>query len=351
MSYPTSTFQRSDSQSGLYARTRQQQSSASQGQPRQQNQQNPQHPSSRPRFESRSSSDLTTTPSALSGFYADDSEYDWEGQALESAKESIGKIRAKIRSIGESQDVDIDGTIALFEQIKKAQTQRDLSLVRENDSALIETLSDPLYKLIKKLNSDLQSDKKLVASFNAEDIHVLFNGLSAIVGESVSDSLLSKQHFNKLRQPLRQITETLLVHALDQGLMQKHWDSSSLINACNWISRGLKNTILSAKSAVLKKGFTQALLMMNGRDLEQSIPQAAATAVNGGQGDGPAVAASLRHLALGTLNREPTEQEERVFRNRYRTLARTMTAQDAMKTAAEDMLRTYLNSSEFVSVH
>ncbi len=121
MSYPTSNFQRSDSQSGLYARTRQQQSSPSQGQPRQQNQQNPQHPSSRPRFESRSSSDLTITPSALSGFYADDHEYDWEGQALESTKESIVQIRAKIRSIGESQDVDIDGTIALFEQIKKAR--------------------------------------------------------------------------------------------------------------------------------------------------------------------------------------------------------------------------------------
>jgi hypothetical protein len=105
------------------------------------------------------------------------------------------------------------------------------------------------------------------------------------------------------------------------------------------------------ESLVFGSDISQALLMMNGRDLEQSIPQAAATAVNGGQGDGPAVAASLRHLALGTLNREPTEQEERVFRNRYRTLARTMTAQDAMKTAAEDMLWAYLNSSEFVSVH
>ncbi|MFM7919085.1 MAG: hypothetical protein ACKPJJ_02600, partial [Planctomycetaceae bacterium] len=63
------------------------------------------------------------------------------------------------------------------------------------------------------------------------------------------------------------------------------------------------------------------------------------------------VTASLRHLALGTLNREPTEQEERIYRNRYRTLTRTMSAQDAMKTAAEDMLWAYLNSSEFVSVH
>ena len=105
------------------------------------------------------------------------------------------------------------------------------------------------------------------------------------------------------------------------------------------------------ESLVFGSDISQALLMMNGRDLEQAIPQAAATAVNGAQADGPAVTASLRHLALGTLNREPTEQEERIYRNRYRTLTRTMSAQDAMKTAAEDMLWAYLNSSEFVSVH
>lgn len=105
------------------------------------------------------------------------------------------------------------------------------------------------------------------------------------------------------------------------------------------------------ESLVFGSDISQALQMMNGRDLEQAIPQAAATAVNGAHPDGSAVTASLRHLALGTLNREPTEQEERIYRNRYRTLTRTMSAQDAMKTAAEDMLWAYLNSSEFVSVH
>ena len=130
-------------------------------------------------------------------------------------------------------------------------------------------------------------------------------------------------------------------------------DGGGIRHRREWVEQFVRawGTDDNEESLVFGSDISQALLMMNGRDLEQSIPQAAATAVNGAQGDGPAVAASLRHLALGTLNREPTEQEERVFRNRYRALARTMPAQDAMKTAAEDMLWAYLNSSEFVSVH
>ena len=181
MANPTSTFQRSDSQSGLYTRTQQQGSSTSSGQ---QGQPSP------PRFESRSSSSSTANQSRLSEFYGDDLEYDWEHQAIDHAKATVKAIRAQICSITESPDVDIDGVIGIFEQIKKSQTQIDLGCVRKYEPALLKGLSDPLCQLIKKLNIDLQSDGKLVTSFNAEDIHALFIGFSAIVGESVSDSLL-----------------------------------------------------------------------------------------------------------------------------------------------------------------
>ena len=65
MANPTPTFQRSDSQSGFYTQTQQQRSSTSSGQQGQQNQ------SSRPRFESRSSSGSTANQSRLSEFYGD----------------------------------------------------------------------------------------------------------------------------------------------------------------------------------------------------------------------------------------------------------------------------------------
>ena len=54
---------------------------------------------------------------------------------------------------------------------------------------------------------------------------------------------------------------------------------------------------------------------------------------------------------MATLNRSATENEEKAFRNRYRTLSRSLPVEQAMKTATEDMLWAYLNSSEFVSLH
>ena len=253
MAYPTPTFQRSDSQSGLYTHNQQQESSTSSGQ---QGQPFP------PRFESRSSSSSTANQSRLSEFYGNDFEYDWEHQEIDNAKATFKAIRAQICSFTESPDVDIDGAIGIFKQIKKSQTQIDLGCVLKYEPALLKGLSDPLCQLIEKLNSALQSNENLVASLNAEDIHCLCIGFSAIVGESVSDSLLFEPHFNKLQQSLRQITETLLKRAIDQGFLRKHWDSSSLINAFNWVSRGLKNKFLSKESPIIKQAFTQALMIM-----------------------------------------------------------------------------------------
>ncbi len=94
----------------------------------------------------------------------------------------------------------------------------------------------------------------------------------------------------------------------------------------------------------------QALLMMNGQDLQDAIPMAAVEVTKSVR-DQSHSADTLPRLALATLNRAPTDNEEKVFRNRYRSLARSLPADEAMKTATEDMLWAYLNSSEFVSVH
>jgi hypothetical protein len=105
------------------------------------------------------------------------------------------------------------------------------------------------------------------------------------------------------------------------------------------------------ESLELGSNISQALLLMNGEDLQNAIPLAAAQ-VSRVSGNSPAsVSDSLRMIALGTLNREPTDREEKVFRNRYRTLTRSLPPQKAIQTATEDMLWAYLNSSEFVSVH
>jgi hypothetical protein len=95
----------------------------------------------------------------------------------------------------------------------------------------------------------------------------------------------------------------------------------------------------------------QALLMMNGQDLQAAIPLTAFE-VTKSVNDGPhGVLKSLERIAMATLNREPSEREEKIFRGRYRTLTHSMPTDVAIRTATEDMLWAYLNSSEFTSVH
>ena len=96
---------------------------------------------------------------------------------------------------------------------------------------------------------------------------------------------------------------------------------------------------------------TQALLMMNGEDLQAAIPLTAAEVAKSVQEGSQGVLKSLERIAMATLNREPSEKEEKIFRGRYRALTRSMPEDVAIRTATEDMLWAYLNSSEFTSVH
>ena len=106
----------------------------------------------------------------------------------------------------------------------------------------------------------------------------------------------------------------------------------------------------NAESLLFESNVAQALLLMNGADLESAIPLAAAE-LSRSVRDPASVMESLQRLALATLNREPTEREERAFRNRYRALVRSVPPQVAIQTTTEDMLWAYINSSEFCSVH
>ncbi len=96
---------------------------------------------------------------------------------------------------------------------------------------------------------------------------------------------------------------------------------------------------------------SQAMLLMNGEDIQTAIPLTAAEVTKSAQEGSNGVTKSLERIAMATLNREPSEGEEKVFRNRYRALSRSLPADQAIRTATEDMLWAYLNSSEFTSVH
>jgi hypothetical protein len=96
---------------------------------------------------------------------------------------------------------------------------------------------------------------------------------------------------------------------------------------------------------------SQALLMMNGEDLEQAIALAVHSLVVPAAGKRRTGSECLEQMAMSVLSRKPSESEERAFRNRQRTLVRTLSVEKAMELALEDMLWAYLNSAEFIAVH
>ena len=261
MAYSQPTYHRSDSQSGFYTATQQQGSAAHTGHQNHQAGQGHQSKPSRPRLESKFSSVVTNSQRELPEFYGTEVDGDFWDEAFDHSKKSVELLRQSINRINHN-DLDVDSLITLFDDIKKYQKQGNPSCIREEMPELFAGLSKSVSVLLKKINNDIQSDKPVINSLNAEDIHTVFNGLSAIVGEFAGESLLSKSDFKKTKNHLRNITEHLMEQATEKRFIQTQWDSASLINLLNWLSRGLKQGILSAHSATLKTSFTQALILM-----------------------------------------------------------------------------------------
>ena len=190
---------------------------------------------------------------------------DWvEDDALDIAKAEVRSIIERAAALNANDEIHVDRLIDLCNQIKQAQKHGYLDCVRQDAPNAMVTLGKRLAVLLNRLSADITSEKFVLSSLNSDDLHILFNGLSVITGESAAQSLLSKADYsnNQTRQSLGKIIEALLVHARDESMAQKHWDSSKLINVLNCLSRGLKQGIVSRDSDVTKGFFLSALKVM-----------------------------------------------------------------------------------------
>jgi len=96
----------------------------------------------------------------------------------------------------------------------------------------------------------------------------------------------------------------------------------------------------------------QAMVMMNGEEVDVAIHQATEAIVSGVSKSVKSPADALDRVALAMLTRKPTAREESAFRKRYRSLnQQSPNTGVAVAGAVEDMMWAYLNSSEFVLVH
>ncbi len=184
-------------------------------------------------------------------------------ERLEVAESSVRSVRDRLSSICEDKELDIDRMIQLFADIKQAEKRGDIHYLRVHSPKVLNTLSSSLFNFLRRFSADIESDKFSIASLNANDIHLLFNGLSVITGESLSNSLLSASDFHKSRPLLGSVTESMLSHASKEKMFEKSWDSSQLINGLNWLSRGLKQGIFSASSHILRQTYEKALQIMH----------------------------------------------------------------------------------------
>lgn len=151
--------------------------------------------------------------------------------------------------------------------------------------------------------------------------------------------MVPEQVYESIRIAIRSVSD----QPIDSSLGTEH--------RREWVDQFVKayGTDENDEQLAFEGNISQALLMMNNEDLASAIPLAAMEVTKALQ-DAPVTAAPER-LALATVNRRPTENESKAFRNRFRALSRSLPADQAMKTATEDMLWAYLNCSEFVSIH
>ncbi|MEZ6061471.1 MAG: DUF1549 domain-containing protein [Planctomycetaceae bacterium] len=125
-----------------------------------------------------------------------------------------------------------------------------------------------------------------------------------------------------------------------------------------WVAQFVRDyeTDENDESAEFDGTVAQALVMMNGEEIEKAIREASLLIVSGDSGTNrrtreASPMEALNRVSLALLTRPPTNDEQRAFRAHLRDMSGSVPAGEALPLAVEDMLWAYLNSSEFMLVH
>ncbi|MFN9719654.1 MAG: DUF1549 domain-containing protein [Planctomycetota bacterium] len=213
-------------------------------------------------------------------------------------------------------------------------------------------LFDALTSAFVQSNYDLQRLTRWIASSRAFGLSSLQSseGLAADDPQEGGTPLFSRSYIRPMAP--EQVYDSIRI-AIRSVADQPLDSSAGADHRRQWVEQFVRSygTDENDERLEFEGNIAQAMLMMNGLDIAEAIPLAADEITQKLPDGAASVANTLQKLAMATLNREPTDKEERVFRNRFRSLTRSMPQQDAIRTATEDMLWAYLNSSEFTSVH
>ena len=180
-----------------------------------------------------------------------------------------------------------------------------------------------------------------LSSQSGNTVDVPENGETPLFSHVYARRMAPEQVYESIRVAIRSASGQLLTH-----------DSASLEHRRNWVQQFARayETDENDESLHFDGTIAQAMVMMNGTEVDDAIRQATATLVR----SLPSRASEsdiLERIALATLTRMPGSSEKDAFRVHYRQLLQRWAPRGAMSQAVEDMMWAYLNSSEFVLVH
>ena len=199
-----------------------------------------------------------------------------------------------------------------------------------------------------KSDYDIQRLMKWIASTRAWQHSSETNSL-ADMPEHGETPLFSRVYTKRMAP--EQVYESIRVAIRSSAGQSLDHDEASLEHRRVWVQQFARayETDENDESLNFEGTIAQALVMMNGVEVDEAIRRATRAIVGGLPRASDAE--TLERVALATLTRNPTADERRAFRMHYRQLAQHQSSRRAMPQAIEDIMWAYLNSSEFVLVH
>jgi hypothetical protein len=119
-----------------------------------------------------------------------------------------------------------------------------------------------------------------------------------------------------------------------------------------WVSQFVRpyNTDENDETDEFNGSVAQAMVMMNGLDINAAIQQAIESSLKNTHLD-LSINSVLERVSLAVLTRSPTARESAVFHQQLKRVHRATGIHNALPQVTEDMLWAYLNSSEFLLIH
>ena len=154
------------------------------------------------------------------------------------------------------------------------------------------------------------------------------------------------------RMTPEQVYESVRVAIRSSADQSLSHNAASLEHRREWVQQFARayETDENDESLNFEGTIAQALVMMNGYEVDSAIRQATSTITSNAK-PRTSELSLLERVALAMLTRDPTSSEKQAFRVHLSKLGQQKQAKAALSEAMEDMMWAYLNSSEFVLVH